>query len=112
MKKSIAPVKALELPFKEFVPGISIRAVHLDNLTVTYVELEQDVVLPAHSHPQEQVSYIAKGVLRMTVGENTYDLGAGEFLAIPGGVEHSAVVLSGPVLAIDSFSPKREDYVF
>jgi len=106
------PQVVMKLPYKELVPGIRIRAVHLEKLTVTFVELDEDAQLPRHSHPNEQVSYIAKGILRITVSGKDYDLAEGAVLIIPEGVPHSAIVIEGPVFAIDSFSPKREDYVF
>ena len=101
-----------KLSVKEMAPGIRLKAVHLDKLTVTFVELDEDAVLPEHSHPHEQISYIAKGTLRLVVDGVPHDLPAGTGITIPSGVPHSATVVAGPVLAIDSFSPKREDYVF
>ena len=98
--------------FKELAPGIRLRAVHLNNLTVTFVELDEGAHLPVHSHPHEQISYIQTGILRLTVDGKAYDLSAGMVLTIPGGVPHSGTVIEGPVFAVDSFSPKREDYVF
>ncbi len=106
------PLVIEDLPYKEIVPGIRLRAVHLDRLTVTFVEIDEGAVLPEHTHPHEQISYIAKGVLRMTVDGQDHDIAAGQVLTIPGGAPHSAVVIEGPVFAVDSFSPKRDDYVF
>jgi len=100
------------LPFKELVPGIRLRAVHLEKLTVTFVELDPGSKLPEHSHLHEQISYISRGILRLTVGGKAYDVAAGQALAIPAGAPHSGEVIEGPVFAIDSFSPKRQDYVF
>ena len=100
------------LPSRELVPGIRLRAVHLDKLTVTFVELDSGARLPQHSHPHEQISYIARGTLRLTVDGKPYDVAAGQALTIPGGVPHSGEVIEGPVFAVDSFSPKRQDYVF
>ena len=108
----ILPQVVMKLPYKELVPGIRLRAVHLENLTVTFVELDEGARLPRHSHPNEQISYIAGGILRMTVSGKDYDLAAGAVLTIPAGAPHSAIVIEGPVFAVDSFSPKREDYVF
>jgi len=101
-----------DLPCKELFPGIRLRAVHLDNLTVTFVEMDQGAALPEHSHPHDQVSYIARGVLRLTVDGQAHDLKAGQVLTIPGGSPHSGQVIEGPVFAVDSFGPKRDDYVF
>ncbi len=106
------PRTVKDLPSKELAPGIRLRAVHLDKLTVTFVELDPGAVLPEHSHPHDQVSYIARGVLRLTVDGKSHDVGEGQVLTIPGGAPHSGEVIEGPVFAIDSFGPKRDDYVF
>ena len=97
---------------KEIAPGIRLRATHLNNLTVTFVELDEGAHLPEHSHLHEQISYISKGILRLTVAGRDHDLSAGMVLTIPAGTRHSGTVIEGPVFAVDSFSPKREDYVF
>jgi len=106
------PLVVKDLRYKELVPGIRLRAVHLSKLTVTFVELDEGSRLPEHTHPHEQISYIASGVLRLTVAGQDYDLSPGMVLTIPAGAPHSGTVLEGPVFAVDSFSPKREDYVF
>ena len=106
------PLVVKELRYKELVPGIRLRAVHLNSLTVSFVELDEGSHLPEHSHPHEQISYIAKGVLKLTVNGQPHELSAGMVLTIPAGALHSGTALEGPVFAVDSFSPKREDYVF
>lgn len=65
--------------------------------------------VPEHSHMNDQVGYVVKGKLEMTVGEETRTLQAGDSYAIPGGVPHSAVALEDAVV-IDVFSPPRNDY--
>ncbi len=66
-------------------------------------------VVPNHSHMNDQVGYVVRGSIELTVGGEVRRLHAGDSYAIPGGVEHSLTALIDTVL-IDSFSPPRDDY--
>ena len=58
--------------------------------------------LPPHEHSQDKCDAVLEGVLRVTVGEETYDLGPGDRLYLPAGTRHSAqVVGSTTVLSLD-----------
>lgn len=97
---------------KEIAEGVLLRSAHLSKLTVTFVELAPGAKVPLHSHPHEQISFIVTGKLKLTVNGVDYELCPSEALTIPAYAPHSAEVIEGPVFAVDSFSPKREDYVF
>lgn len=103
--------KKSELPTKEIVPGITLRSVYLDNNMMTFFDLEPGSAIPSHKHPHEQISYIAKGSLTMTVGGETRTMREGDIAVVPPNVEHSAQTGDQPTLAIDSWHPIREDYV-
>ena len=71
--------------------------------------LEQGAVVPAHHHMNDQVGYVIMGLLEMTIGGQVQVCRPGDSYAIPGGVEHSARALKATI-AIDVFSPPRNDY--
>jgi quercetin dioxygenase-like cupin family protein len=71
--------------------------------------LERDAVVPLHNHMNDQVGYVVSGELEMTIGGQTRVCTAGESYAIPGGIMHSARAITD-VVAIDVFSPPRDDY--
>jgi len=71
--------------------------------------LERDVKIPPHSHMNDQVGYVVYGKLELTIGDETRICDPGDSYAIPGGVIHSATALID-TLAIDIFSPPRNDY--
>ncbi len=65
-----------------------------------------------HQHPHEQLVYIIEGTCRFVLGDETFDMQAGDVLLIPPDVPHSLEVTSStPVLNLDVFSPIREDYL-
>lgn len=94
---------------KELVPGLTIRPFWGENILVSVVHLEPNTVLPAHSHPHEQCSYMLEGELAFVLGGEQRILRPGDLVIIPGGMEHSATAGAQPVRLIDVFSPVRED---
>lgn len=72
--------------------------------------LSRESTLPRHTHPHEQTGYLVKGHIRLTIGEEKCDVQAGDAWCVPGGVEHGAEIIEDSV-AIEVFSPVREDYL-
>ena len=62
---------------------------------------------PMHVHHfQDETFYVVEGALRFKVGEETFDLGAGDFAYIPRGVAHAYVnVGQEPVRGLGIFAP-------
>lgn len=97
--------------YREALPGIQRKTLAYGAKTLcAQFHLEQGSLLPRHSHPQEQTGYLVSGALRLTIGAETYEARPGDCWCIPGGVEHEAQVLADSV-AIEVFSPVREDYL-
>ena len=84
--------------------------VYGDNTLLTEFVLKKGAILPEHSHPHEQTGYLVKGVLKLTIGSETFEVKPGDSWCIPGDTEHWADVLEDSV-AIEVFSPVREDYL-
>ena len=99
-----------ELPATEMLPGVLRRSVYLDNVMVTFFEFEPGSTVPEHSHPHEQITYVAKGAMRFRLGEETQVVRAGDGVCIPSGVVHEAIILDEPTVAIDAWHPVREEY--
>ena len=84
--------------------------VHGDETLMTEFRRGQGAVLPRHVHPHEQTGYLVKGRIRLSIGTEEYEAQAGDSWCIPGGFEHGADILEDSV-AIEVFSPVREDYL-
>jgi unsaturated pyranuronate lyase len=97
---------------KELVPGLTIRPFWGRNIMVGVVHLEPNTVVPSHSHPHEQCSYVLEGELVFILGDERRNLHTGDLVVIPGGVEHSVITGAGPARLLDMFSPVREDLKF
>ena len=78
------------------------------------IDLKRGAVVPRHSHPNEQISWITEGALRFTLGEagnqRTVEVRAGEVLVIPGNLPHAAEALEDTV-DFDLFAPPRQDWI-
>lgn len=92
------------------IEGITVKSVHLDNVMMTYMEFEPNTDLPEHAHPHEQITMIHQGRLEMTVDTQTMIMQAGDVVTVPANVTHSARTLDEPTIAVDAWSPIREDY--
>lgn len=67
-------------------------------------------VIPGHSHPNEQIGYLISGRLDLTIDGIRHEFSPGDTWCIPGGIRHSAVAVSD-VVALEVFTPVREDYL-
>ena len=104
-------VTLAEQPGFSGFPGIDMQPLTGERLMVNRVVIAPGAVVPEHRHPQEQAGYVLEGVLRLTVGGETWDLHPGDAYVLPGDTPHGAV--SGPegCVVLDVFAPPREDYL-
>jgi quercetin dioxygenase-like cupin family protein len=84
--------------------------VHGDRTLMTEFLLHKDAILPLHSHPHEQTGYLVKGRIRLTIGGDIHEVSPGDSWCIPGGMPHCAEIIKES-LALEVFSPVREDYL-
>ncbi len=96
--------------FVEPLAGIRVKSVCLDNVMMTYMEFGPNSDLPAHVHPHEQITMVHQGKLEMTVDGQTQIMETGDVVVVPANVTHSARTVEEPTIAVDAWSPVREDY--
>ncbi len=101
--------------FVEVKENVSRKILHNQNLMTVLIDFtggpwkEPD---PLHSHPHEQVTYVAEGeILFYCEGEQDQKLKAGDMFSVPSGKEHTIKLLSEKARLIDSFYPLREDFL-
>jgi quercetin dioxygenase-like cupin family protein len=99
-----------ELPGVEMQPGITRRSVYLDHAMITFFDFEPGSVLPEHSHPHEQITYVVSGAMEFRLGDEVRVLRAGDGVCSPPGATHGAVVLDEPTFVLDAWYPQREEY--
>ena len=88
--------------------------VHGSQAMLSRLVLRKGCIVPRHSHPNEQISYILSGALRFSLGPEASAedkiVRAGELLVIPGNLPHSAEALEDTI-DLDIFAPPRQDWI-
>jgi len=90
--------------------GITAQAVDGERTTLAIVDLEPGSAVPEHRHDNEQLGVLIRGSMRFRIGDETRDVGPGATWRIPSGVPHQ--VTAGPTgaLAVECFTPARDDW--
>jgi len=97
--------------YREMIPGIELKTlVHGENTLMAEYRLKKGSRLPAHRHPHEQTGYMVSGRMRLTIGEETREIGAGDSWNIPGDENHYAEILEDSI-AVEVFYPVRVDFL-
>jgi quercetin dioxygenase-like cupin family protein len=74
------------------------------------VLLKKGCIVPEHSHPNEQLTFIAEGALKFWIDGKVIVVNAGEVLTIPPNMPHKAEALEDTV-DFDVFNPPRADWM-
>jgi quercetin dioxygenase-like cupin family protein len=90
--------------------GVLARTVDGASCSFGVVELEPNVVVPEHRHPNEQLGIVVSGSVAFRVGEETRELGPGGTWRIPPDVPHEVVTGPDGAVVLDVFSPPRADW--
>jgi len=97
--------------FKNPVAGIEIKTlVYGENTLLTRFHLKKGALLPLHSHPHEQTGFLVSGKMKFFIGHEEFFAEPGDSWCVGGDLEHRAEILEDSV-AIEVFSPVREDYL-
>jgi quercetin dioxygenase-like cupin family protein len=97
--------------YKEALRGIRQKTlVFGDRTLMTEFILTKDSTLPEHNHPYEQTGYLVKGHILLKIGTMQHDVHVGDSWNIPANEIHGARIIDNSI-AIEIFSPAREDYI-
>ena len=64
-----------------------------------------------HSHPHIQATYVKSGRFEFTVAGETFTVGPGDSFVVPSGAAHGCRALGEPGVLIDTFTPRRDDFL-
>ncbi len=103
-------IKGKDMRAVEAVPGVVRKTMAVgERVLMVQFSIRAGSVVPLHSHPHEQVGCVISGSQRLTVGDETHLIEAGDSYYIPPGVLHGSEAITDSV-AVDVFSPPRDDY--
>jgi len=80
------------------------------NIMLARVLMKKGCIVPEHSHPNEQVTYILEGALNFFIDGREILVRAGETLTIPPNMPHKAEAVEDTV-DLDVFYPPRADWM-
>ena len=104
-----------ETPYEVVKEGLNRKIIHTKNLMTVLIDFTGgpwDKPDPDHSHPHEQITYVAKGeIILFCEGEKEQHLKAGDMFAVAGDVKHTVQLLTEEARLIDTFTPLREDFL-
>ena len=98
------------IPIDEMSPVLGRQLVVGQNIMLARVLLKKGCIVPEHSHPNEQLTYIAEGALKFWIDGKVIVVNAGECLTIPPDMPHKAEALEDTV-DFDVFNPPRADWM-
>lgn len=107
-------VKQAELTLQIIARGRTRYLAHTDHLMMAVIDFTDGPTAnpdPPHSHPHEQVSYLASGEIKLFIDKEVVRLVPGDMFTVPANVPHAVQLLSEHVRLIDSFTPIREEFL-
>ncbi len=107
------PLKYLkwkDVELEHLNPQLDRQMITGEQLMIARVLLKKGVVVPEHSHVNEQLTYILEGTLRFWIDGKVIDVHAGEVLCIPPHMPHKAQAVEDTV-DLDVFYPPRQDWL-
>ena len=101
-----------DMPVIKTRKGAERRLGHTENLTIVvndFYDGPKDQPDPPHSHPHEQVSYVAEGGILLVMDGEQAHLKPGDVFLVPSGKPHAIQQLTEHVRVVGCFTPIRED---
>jgi quercetin dioxygenase-like cupin family protein len=100
-----------DIQSRQLAPGVTAKIASGEKLMFSLVSLAPGAVVPEHSHPHEQMGMMVSGEMELTVAGEARALTGNDLYLIPGGVPHKAVAGPRGAVALDAFSPPRDEYM-
>ncbi|WP_319407904.1 cupin domain-containing protein [uncultured Desulfosarcina sp.] len=103
--------KESELTYRKLLDGVNMATmVHGEKTLMARFKLEKGCTIPDHNHPHEQTGLLLSGHMVFTIDGRNHDVMPGDSWCIGSNVPHSVRVLED-AMAVEVFSPVREDYL-
>lgn len=92
--------------------GITRRIMaYCDKVMVCELEFVKGTTSALHKHPNEQITYVVKGALKFSVGGEEQVVRSGDAVYMPANLEHGVLLALEDSTIIDTFAPKRDDFL-
>src|SRR5258708_15150863 len=91
-------------------PFIGRQMISGENLMIARLVLKKGMIVPEHSHLNEQLTYVVEGALKFWIDGKEIVVSTGEVLCIPPHMPHKAEALVDTI-DVDVFYPPRQDWI-
>ena len=98
------------IPLEDVNPLLQRQFVVGQEIMAARVLLKKGCIVPEHSHPNEQLTYILDGSLKFWIDGKEIVVHTGEVLCIPSNMPHKAEAMEDTV-DLDIFAPPRADWM-
>ena len=105
-------IDARDRKTKELATGARTKTFWGEQMLLSLVEVDANALVPMHTHPHDQGGIIVEGELEMGIDGEVKLLKPGDMYIIPGNVEHYAKAYDVKAIALDIFSPVREEFKY
>jgi quercetin dioxygenase-like cupin family protein len=98
----------------QIAPGRRRRILHTDSLMMVVIDFDDGPAAkpdPPHTHPHEQLTFVAAGEVLFFIDEEFRRLGPGDMVAVPHDRPHSIQLLTPRVRLVDTFTPLRREFL-
>jgi len=103
-------IKWDDIPYEKLNDKFLRKIAYDGKIMIGLTEVAEGYVVPAHSHPNEQTTFVMSGKWRFTIDGKVTDVGPNEMIFIPADVVHTATALES-LVAYDIFTPVRADWI-
>ena len=104
-------IRYRDVPAIELRPGSKSHIVSAEKIMVSFLNFDPDIFVPVHHHENEQIMTVTDGACDVITGGKLYHLEKGDVIIFPPNVEHGGYISDRGCLAIDIFSPPRQDFI-
>ncbi|AZJ35669.1 cupin domain-containing protein [Tenacibaculum singaporense] len=112
--ESIQVIDFESMPHDTISEGITRQWFHGAKGQMAYFHLKKGAHIPMHKHPNEQITYILKGKVKINTIDKgkrkTYIISAGQVIVFPENVSHEFFALEN-TLDLDVHVPVRQDWL-
>jgi len=99
-----------EIAVEPLKPLLGLHFVVGQNVMLARVLLKKGCIVPEHSHPNEQLTFVLEGALKFWIDGQVIVVRSGEVLTIPPDMPHKVEALEDTV-DFDVFNPPRADWM-
>ena len=104
-------IRYRDIPLVELVPNGKAHILSSERMTVIFVNLAPNAVVPVHKHEPEQIMMVVGGECDQIADGKLYHLKEGDVIIYPSNVEHGTYASEKGLRTIEVFAPVRQDYM-